>query len=127
MHDLALRAAVWIQTTAPGTTPAPGSGTGTVGDTIDEQSITQKITDSGLWKNIIGPLSVGLAIVVVLFGAYKIITQVASGKTPGAMKTAITTLLVAGLLFRLDLLFVLIDTAGKVIASVVEAITGLIG
>jgi hypothetical protein len=113
---------------AAGILVAQTDGTGGAGvGKIDTGAAAKTITDSTLWTSVIGPLSVGIAIIVLLFGVYKVITQIASGKTQGAVKTIGLTLLVGGLLFRLDLLFTLIEGAGNVVASIVSAIVDLIG
>lgn len=126
IQDLAIRTAIRLAdvTGTTGTTGGPGSGGSTP---INTEEIQRKITETDLWKNVIGPVGVAIAIAVVIFGAFKIASKVASGNVTGVAKTAIGTLLVAAVLFRLDLLFLMISAAGTVVSAAVTAITDLLG
>lgn len=109
-----------------GTTPPPAPPGGETTNAAKDAAQTS-ITNSALWTNVIVPISIGLAVIVLLVGVYKVITQIASGKSQGAVKTILLTLLIGGLLFRVDLLFNLIDAAAGVVSSAISAITDLIG
>jgi hypothetical protein len=101
---------------------SPGGGTTTAGVSEAQKSIT----DSTLWTKVIIPISVALAIGVVIFTIFNIVKSIMNGESTGVFKTAVKGLLLAALLFNLNLVFTLISAAGSVLEAFIKALTGLI-
>ena len=101
---------------------SPGGGITTTG--VDEAKGT--ITGSSLWTKVIVPIAVALAIGVVIFTIFNVVKLLLTGDGTGVFKTAVKGLLLAALLFNLNLVFTLISTAGSVLEAFIKALTGLI-
>lgn len=121
MNDLMIRAGM-ILADATGV-----DGSGTAPGDPNTGKIVKAVTDTPLWQNIVSPISIALGIVILIFGVYKFVTQVAGGKAPMAWKTAIGTIFAVAILFNPSILFRLVDVAGAVVSSAIDAVAKLIG
>jgi hypothetical protein len=112
------------QAGGPGTTTG---GTGTIGpEDVDTASAIETITTSPVWTNVIVPVSVALGVVTLIYGAWKAITSIFKGQPGEVIKTIGKTLLLAAFLFRLDLVFVIIEVTARAVGGLVESINNLI-
>lgn len=124
MNDLMLRAGM-ILADATGVTGV--DGTGTAPGAPDVGKTVKTVTDTDLWKNVVGPVGIALGIVILIFGVYKFVTQVAGGQAPRAGKTAVGTIFAVAILFNPTILFSLVNVAGRVVTTAIDAVTSVIG
>lgn len=108
---------VFAQSGGPGTSGGPPPP--------DTTSAVQTITTSPIWTNVVVPVSVALGVATLIYGTWKVITGVfkADVKVGG---TIVKTLILAAFLFRLDLVFVIIEVTARAIGGLIESINSLI-
>jgi hypothetical protein len=107
--------------------PPPGvSPGGSIEKPVGVDNAQNFITRSELWQKVIIPISVALAIAVVIFTIFNIVKSVLNGGATDVFKTAVKGLLLAALLFNLNLVFTLITAAGSVLEAFIKALAGLI-
>lgn len=86
-------------------------------DTADFQS-------SALW-GIIQTIGAVGGVLLIVFGIFKIIAQLFSGKAGGAFKMGAGLIVGGAFLFNLDMLFTFLSGTGNLVQAIVDAVTGL--
>jgi hypothetical protein len=66
-------------------------------------------------------------VMLVLFGLFKIGSQVWSGKSQGAFKTGALTILTGAALFSISIVFDLLRGGGSILRTLIETFTSLVG
>jgi len=93
---------------------AAGGDVGRARDSLTSTEIWQFIQRTGY--------ALGALVVVIQF--FRILRYVMAGSTAGVVKNVLSTVVVAGILFNLDLVFQVIEFAGRIVETVIDNVTG---
>jgi hypothetical protein len=85
---------------------------------------TSGFQSSALW-GMIQSVGAVAGVLLIVFGIFKILAQLFSGKASGAFKMGAGLIIGGAFLFNLNLLFTLLEGLGGLVTAIVEAITGL--
>ena len=85
---------------------------------------TSTFQNSALW-GIIQTIGAVGGVLLIVFGIFKIVAQLFSGKAGGAFKMGAGLIVGGAVLFNLDMLFTLLSGTGDLVKAIVDAITGL--